>query len=59
MKHSKALEEVWKWKEEVFQDIKNMTARERIAYFREGRRRLADRTGVKLSLPSITRRRPR
>ena len=33
---SKALEEVWKWKDEVYRDIKNKTFKEKQEYFEEG-----------------------
>lgn len=54
---SKALERVWEWKEQVYQDIKDMTSTERLAYFRESRRRLETKTGIKIDLPSAARRR--
>jgi hypothetical protein len=33
---SKALSEVWKWKEEVYLDIKDKSFKEKRKYFREG-----------------------
>ncbi len=33
---SKALEEVWEWKEAVYNDIKDMTFEEQKKYFKEG-----------------------
>ena len=33
---SKALTEVWKWKEEVYQEIKDKSFYEKREYFREG-----------------------
>lgn len=33
---SKALEEVWEWKDEVYQDIKDKTFEEKQKYFQEG-----------------------
>ncbi len=33
---SKALSEVWKWKEEVYLDIKDKSFNEKSRYFREG-----------------------
>jgi len=33
---SKALSEVWKWKEEVYLDIKDKSFNEKRKYFREG-----------------------
>ena len=33
---SKSLKEVWEWKDEVFQDIKDKTFEEKQKYFQEG-----------------------
>ncbi|MBM4053265.1 MAG: hypothetical protein FJ264_01045 [Planctomycetes bacterium] len=33
---SKALSEVWEWKESVYKDIKNMTFEEKRVYFEKG-----------------------
>lgn len=33
---SKALLEVWKWKDEVYKDIRNMTFKEKQKYFEDG-----------------------
>ena len=57
MKVSNALEEVWRWKDEVAREIEGMTGAERVAYFREANRRLAEKTGKKLELPRASRRR--
>ena len=57
MKVSKALSDVWKWKEEIYQDIKDMTSAQRIAYFRQGEECLAKKTGRRLNLPKPTNRR--
>ena len=57
MKVSKALSDVWKWKEEIYQDIKDMTPAQRIAYFRRGGELLAQKTGRRLNLPTATGRR--
>jgi hypothetical protein len=35
-KVSRALEEVWEWKEAVYEDTKDLTPEETIAYFHEG-----------------------
>ncbi|MHC4176943.1 MAG: hypothetical protein ACYSWU_05525 [Planctomycetota bacterium] len=51
MKVSKALEEVWRWKDEVAREIEGMTSAERVAYFRQAGQRLAEKTGKKLDLP--------
>lgn len=57
MKVSKALQEVWRWKEEVAREIEGMTAAERIAYLRQANQRLAEKTGKKLDLRRASRRR--
>jgi len=57
MKVSKAMEEVWRWKEEVAREIEGMSAAERIAYFRQANQRLAEKTGKKLELRRASRRR--
>ncbi len=57
MTTSKALECVWEWKEQIYQDIKDMTSAERMAYFREAHRKLETKTGIKIDLPTVTRRR--
>lgn len=33
---SKALSEVWEWKDEVYEDIKDMSFEEKQAYFKKG-----------------------
>ena len=58
MSVSKVMKEVWRWKEEVYQDTKNMTSAERIAYFRDASRRLEEKTGMKLDLPRAEPRKP-
>ena len=57
MKVSKTLQEVWRWKDEVAREIEGMTGAERVAYFREANRRLAEKTGKKLDLPRAGQRR--
>ncbi len=59
MKVSKALREVWRWKEEVSREVKDLTVQERIAYFRQAGQRLAAKTGRELDLPRKSRRRTR
>lgn len=56
MKVNKALEEVWRWKDEVRQEIDGMTSEERVAYFKQASKRLEQKTGVSLDLPRATRR---
>ncbi len=50
MKVSKALEEVWRWKDEVARETKDMTVSQQIAYFRQAGDRLAKKTGQQLHL---------
>ncbi len=47
---SKMMEEVWRWKEEVAEETKDMTSEELIAYFRQAEQRLAEKTGKKLNI---------
>ena len=56
---SKALEQVWEWKQAVYEDIKDMDAPSRLAYFRAARQRLEAKLGHKLDLPPSGRRRRR
>ena len=56
MKPSRALQDTWRWKEEVAREIDGMTAEERIAYFEQAERRLAARTDRELQLPRASRR---
>ena len=56
MKESKALEQVWQWKDEVYQDIKDLTRSQRIAYFRDATRALEEKTGMSVKLPRAGRR---
>lgn len=58
MKVSKMMEEVWRWKEEVAEETKDMTSEELIAYFRQAEQRLAEKTGKKLNVRKVSRRRP-
>jgi hypothetical protein len=55
MKVSKTLQEVWRWKEEVARDTKDMSMAEQIAFFRQADQRLAEKTGRKLDLPRASR----
>jgi hypothetical protein len=57
MRASKAMEEVWRWKEEVARETEGMTSQERIAYFQQAEQRLAEKTGEKLEFRHATRRR--
>ena len=53
---SKAMEDVWRWKEEVAKEIEGMSSQERMAYFRQAERRLVEKTGGgKLNLRRLVR----
>ena len=41
MKVSRTLQEVWRWKEEVARETRDMSMSEQIAYFRKAGQRLA------------------
>ena len=55
MPTSEALKRVWRWKDEIYRDIKDMTTEQRQAYFKQAASRLADKTGKKLNLPRHTK----
>jgi hypothetical protein len=57
MPSNKIMNEVWRWKEEAARETKNMTAEELMAYYKNAEQRLAEKTGKKLELPRVTRRR--
>jgi len=59
MKVSKSLEDVWRWKDEVVQQTKDMSRADQVAFFRRAGERLAEKTGRKLDLPRRTSRRAR
>jgi len=42
-----SLVEVWKWKEAVYNDIKDMNPKEKIKYFREGTKDVIKKLGLK------------
>ncbi len=44
---SKAVEEVWKWREEIAEEIKDMTPKEQVKYFNEAGRELCKKYGLK------------
>jgi len=56
MKVSEALERVWAWKQAVYEDIRELNASQRRAYFRQAKECLEAKTGTKLDLPSAGRR---
>ncbi len=41
----KAMEDVWRWKDEIAKETEGMTSQERIANFRQDEQRLADKSG--------------
>lgn len=45
---SKALIEVWEWKDQVYKDIKDMTFEEKRKYFEQGLKEAERLLGVKL-----------
>ena len=47
MNESKKLKEVWKWKEDVYQNTKKMTRDERVSFFNAGLKDFIKRTGLK------------
>ena len=51
MKVRKALEDVWRWEDTVYQDTKDMASAELIAYLKGAAHRLEEKTGIKLDLP--------
>ena len=57
MPSDKIMKEVWRWKEEGARETKNMTAEELMAYYKNAEQRLAEKTGKKLELPRVARRR--
>jgi hypothetical protein len=48
---SKMLEQVWRWKEAIHQETKDLSPQERIEYFRQATRRFEERAGRSLDLP--------
>ncbi|MBI5748854.1 MAG: hypothetical protein HZA00_06960 [Nitrospinae bacterium] len=48
MNESKKLNEVWRWKDGVYETTKNMTRDERIVFFNKGLEDLEKKTGLKL-----------
>jgi len=45
---NKAMEEVWRWKEEIARETENMTVQELLAYYSQAEQRLAAKTGGKM-----------
>ncbi len=48
MKYDNSLTEVWGWKEQCYQELKDLTAKERIARRKEATDKLLSEAGVKL-----------
>lgn len=42
---NKMMEEVWRWKEEIAKEIEGMSSQERLAYYNQAERKLAEKTG--------------
>ena len=55
MKVSKAMEQVWRWKEEVYQDVKDMDQTQRLEYYRKAAEEMEARMGKKLPRPPARR----
>jgi hypothetical protein len=47
MKESKSMLEVWEWKEEVYNDTKDMSDEEVLKYFNDGAEKTFERMGYK------------
>jgi hypothetical protein len=47
MKVSKALKEVWEWKDAVYNETKDMDRKEVVKYFHKGVERFLDKMGYK------------
>jgi len=48
MKVDKSLQEVWDWKEKVYEETKGLSAEERIASFRKASENFCEKYGLKL-----------
>ncbi len=51
--HSKAVEEVWQWREKIADKIKDMAPIEQVKYFQERGINLAKEFGIKHSAQNI------
>ena len=47
IKPGKAVEEVWRWREEIGEEIKDMSAKERVEYFNKAGLEFAKKYGLK------------
>ncbi len=50
MKIDKALEEVWAWKEKIYQETKDMTMEERVKIIKESAEKINQRYGLNLKI---------
>lgn len=57
MKHDKSLQDVWKWKDEVYKDIKNLHGEDLINYFRQPSKDFQKKYNLRLKRidPSVSR----
>ena len=53
MKVSKSLQEVWDWKEQVYQETKGLSMKETIKNIKEGAEQLKKKYGLKLRKLSL------
>ena len=49
---SEAQRRVWKWREQLHQETKDMSLEEQLRYYRQTMKRVEQKTGIKLCLPS-------
>ncbi len=52
MKIDKALEEVWAWKEKIYQETKDMTMEDRVKIIKENAVKINQRYGLNLKMVS-------
>jgi len=50
MQTDKSLEEVWKWKEKIYQETKGMSMEERVRRIKENASRISQRYGLNLKI---------
>jgi len=50
MKTDKSLEEVWNWKEKIYQETKDMSMEERVKRIKENASRINQRYGLNLKI---------
>lgn len=55
MKIDKSLEEVWRWKEEIYQETKDMSMEERVKKIKENTIRISQKYGLDLKIVDIGR----